>query len=168
MDVQRVILLVLLGLCRLCGALSLHRLASTSTSISAPTAVVAAAIPFEWVRTEGDAGYEETCDRSYQWANECSSCYASRRIWSSSCSWGRRSRRVRGGGGVVSATNQKAPGGVIVSFHNLISSLKDLGYARDRGVSWDSTLKLRTQKLRPLFNEGMCTQRFRRWMILNR
>ena len=46
------------------------------------------------------------------------------------------------------------------SFHDLISSLKALGYARDREVSRDSTLKPRTQKLRPLSSEGTCIQRF--------
>ena len=46
------------------------------------------------------------------------------------------------------------------SFHELISSLEDLGYAQDREVSRGSILKLRTQKLRPLSNEGTCIKRF--------
>ena len=49
----------------------------------------------------------------------------------------------QGGGGVVSATDQKVA--------------ED---AQDREVSRDSILKLRTQKLRPLSNEGTCIKRF--------
>ena len=59
MDVRRVILPVLLVLCQSCGALSLHHL-HLNLSLN-PTA----AIPFEWVRTEGYAGYKETGDCSY-------------------------------------------------------------------------------------------------------
>ena len=47
---------------------------------------------------------------------------------------------------VVSAADQRL---LEALFPNLISSLKDLGYAQDREVFRDSILKLRTQKLRP-------------------
>ena len=59
---------------------------------------------------------------------------------------GKAGQGESGGGGVVSAADQRL---LEALFPDLISSLKDLGYAQDREVFRDSILKLRTQKLRP-------------------